>query len=408
MIKPANFIICPVFVLLMSFLYTCFIHKVTKVWGTNMNKLVQNIIITLFTVFGFGLTSINVNGSGIPEITEKSVIDSTGNNKLQVLLLPIIFSSPDTRLAVGVLPQIVFRSSSSNNPSSIRMDAYYTLNKQYHLLLRPVFWYQNDTRNINGKLSFKKWPTSFYGIGRDVETSSIETFTETLYETSIEAITQIIPGLFAGAGYSLRYGEITPDNDTGILAAGTIRGSGNTFISGLGGVLQYDTRDNHFYPESGSLHKFEIYTASKMIGSDYGFTRFTFDARRYISLYPSHVIAIQAVGMFTAGSVPFRVLPSVGNVFRGYSSVRYIDRHLIALQAEYRVVPLTWRVGFTAFAGISDVFSQLNDISHENLKYVVGMGIRYQFSRSEKINIRLDYGIGRKSSGDYIDINEAF
>jgi tetratricopeptide (TPR) repeat protein len=166
-------------------------------------------------------------------------------------------------------------------------------------------------------------------------------------------------------------------NDTGILAAGTIRGSGNTFISGLGGVLQYDTRDNHFYPESGSLHKFEIYTASKMIGSDYGFTRFTFDARRYISLYPSHVIAIQAVGMFTAGSVPFRVLPSVGNVFRGYSSVRYIDRHLIALQAEYRVVPLTWRVGFTAFAGISDVFSQLNDISHENLKYVVGMGIRY-------------------------------
>jgi outer membrane protein assembly factor BamA len=164
------------------------------------------------------------------------------------------------------------------------MDAYYTLNKQYHLLLRPVFWYQNDTRNINGKLSFKKWPTSFYGIGRDVETSSIETFTETLYETSIEAITQIIPGLFAGAGYSLRYGEITPDNDTGILAAGTIRGSGNTFISGLGGVLQYDTRDNHFYPESGSLHKFEIYTASKMIGSDYGFTRFTFDARRYISI----------------------------------------------------------------------------------------------------------------------------
>jgi hypothetical protein len=83
-----------------------------------MNKLVQNITIILFTVFGFGLTSINVNGSGIPEITEKSVIDSTGNKKLQVLLLPIIFSSPDTRLAVGVLPQIVFRSSSSNNPSS--------------------------------------------------------------------------------------------------------------------------------------------------------------------------------------------------------------------------------------------------------------------------------------------------
>lgn len=101
-----------------------------------MIKIVQKITIILFTVFGISLTYFHVNASDFSESAEMSVTDSTGNKKLQVMILPIIFSSPDIRLALGVLPQVVFRSSTSDNPSSIRMDAYYTLNKQYHLLLR--------------------------------------------------------------------------------------------------------------------------------------------------------------------------------------------------------------------------------------------------------------------------------
>lgn len=158
-----------------------------------------------------------------------------------------------------------------------------------------------------------------------------------------------------------------------VLASGMIPGSGNTLISGIGAVLQRDTRDNHFYPESGSLHKIELYTVLKQLGSDYGFTRFTVNLRKYISLHPSHVLAIQAVGVTTIGSVPFRMLPSVGNILRGYSTVRHIDRNLLGLQMEYRVIPVAWRLGLTAFAGAAEVFRRTSEIRFNNLKYVTGI-----------------------------------
>jgi outer membrane protein assembly factor BamA len=373
-----------------------------------MNFLVYNICIILFTS---GITSLPVtviNAFELPSFRETVISDSTGSKKFQLMFLPIIFSSPDTRLAIGVLPQAVFRTSSSDKPSSIRVDSYYTLNKQYHFLLRPDYWFYNDSWNINGKFSFKKWPTSYHGIGREAENTRLESFTETLYESSIEAVSLVKNGLYVGAAYSLRHGKISPDIEDGILASGSIRGSETTFISGIGTLIRYDTRNNYFYPESGSLHKFEIFTASGLLGSNYGFTRFTIDLRRYFPLHPSHVLAIQATGVSTIGSVPFRMLPSVGTILRGYSTVHHIDRNMIAIQAEYRLVPVFWRLGLTVFAGVSDVFGSFNEIGLNKLKYATGVGLRYQFSRKEKINIRADYGIGRKSSGDYIDINEAY
>lgn len=345
------------------------------------------------------------------QLGDKSEIvlpDSTDDNQLKWMILPIIFKSPDTGLAFGVLPQVVFRTGSSGNPSSIRMDSYYTQNRQYHLLLRSTWWFKQDTRNLSAKFSLKEWPTSFYGIGNYTRTDDKEKFTETLYDVSINFTQRIAGNLHAGAGTGFRYGKIRPDESNGMLASNSITGSGNTLISGLSTVLRYDSRDNHFFPATGRYHKAEMFASLKPLGSDYGFASLTVDLRRYFSLHPSHVIAFRAVGIATTGAVPFRMRPSAGSFLRGYSSVRYIDNHLLSLQMEYRVVPLAWRLGFVAFAGIGEVFNRPDDIRWDHLKYNVGIGIRYVFSRSEKINIRFDYGIGRGSSGDYLDLEEAY
>lgn len=342
------------------------------------------------------------------ETSESVNTDSTRQNRARLMLLPIIFKSPDTGLAAGVLPQLVFRSSSTGNPSRIRMDSYYTQNRQYHLLLRSTYWFADNNRNLTGKVSLKEWPTSFYGIGKHASSGSQEKFTETLYEASVEATGRIAPGLFAGAGYGMRYGKLAVDDTDGALFSGSIPGSGTTFISGVHGVLRFDTRDNHFFPTSGSLHRVELFGAMKPLGSDYGFTRLTVDLRRYFSFHPAHALAVQAIGIATGGTVPFRMLPSAGSTLRGYSTVRHIDRNLVALQLEYRVVPVAWRLGMVAFGGVGEVFDRPADIQLNKLKFAAGIGLRYQFSRPEKINIRFDYGLGRDSSGDYIDLNEAF
>jgi len=344
-------------------------------------------------------------------LADSSETETLKQQRLQFLLLPIVFSSPDTRLAFGVLPQLVFRTQTSSNPSSIRMDAYYTLNRQYHILLRPTLWLSNDSWNLSGKFSFKKWPTSFYGIGNSTNEEEQEKFTETLYESSLEATTLIGDNYFAGLEYAFRHVEIDPhDDDNSRLRSGAIAGSNDHLVSTLGMLLRRDTRDNHYFPSGGSYHTLSVATSMKAFGSDFTYTRFSFDLRKYLSLsrQSSHVLALQGIVSVANGTVPFRSLASVGSTLRGYSSVRYIDRNQLALQAEYRFVPIWRRLGATIFAGAGDVFNRVDDLHLDRMKFSVGFGIRYLFSRSEKINIRLDYGFGKESSGDYLDLNEAF
>ena len=364
------------------------------------------MIIFILSILIAASAPISSGASAQPDSTE---LDSSGNRRASFMLLPIIFSSPDTRLGLGVLPQVVFRTSTSSNPSTVRMDTYYTLNRQYHVLLRPRFWLDNNALKLSGKFSFKKWPTSFYGIGNDTPQENQEKFTETLYESSVEGIKHVADGFFAGLNYSMRHSKIDPESETGPLASGTlVTGSGTSFTSAVGAVFRLDTRDNHFFPSRGSYHTVELVRSGELLGSDFGFTRFTVDLRRYLPIKRSHVLALQGMVSLSEGDVPFRMLSSVGSDIRGYSSVRYIDRHMAGFQMGYRVVPVAWRLGLTFFAGAGEVFGSFEDIQFDNIKYNVGIGIRYQFSRSEKINIRMDYGVGRDSSGDYLDLTEAF
>lgn len=334
--------------------------------------------------------------------------DSISFKRFSILLLPIIFRSPDTGFAGGVLPQVIFRNSPHSNPSSIRLDAYYTQKKQYTILLRPTIWLNDDRLNITARLAVKEWPTSFYGIGNNTPRSGSESFSEQIIEATAEGTYGISSGFYSGAGYMLRSGRITAENENGQLAGGSITGSGKNIVSGVFGVLRHDTRNHHFFPTRGVLHRLEFFASLKPAGSDHAFTRSTLDMRFYIPIHTNQTIAVQGKAVFTTGDVPFRMLSTVGDDLRGYSSVRHIDRHLIAIQAEYRVVPVAWRVGLTVFVGVGDVYQDLSDVRLNRLKYSAGLGLRYLFSRTEKINIRFDYGTGRDSSGDYIDLTEAY
>ena len=93
---------------------------------------------------------------------------------------------------------------------------------------------------------------------------------------------------------------------------------------------------------------------------------------------------------------------------RGYFEGRFRDKNLLALQAEYRL-PLFWRFGLAAFAGagkVADAFAELNS---GGIKYSYGAGLRYLFSKREKIQVRLDVGFdGKGGSAFYFSIFEAF
>ncbi|NJN26731.1 MAG: hypothetical protein HC819_12535 [Cyclobacteriaceae bacterium] len=85
-----------------------------------------------------------------------------------------------------------------------------------------------------------------------------------------------------------------------------------------------------------------------------------------------------------------------------------MDKQSFWMQAEFRR-DLFWRFGGVAFAGIGDVAPEIDQFVFDEMKYVVGLGGRFQALKDEKLNARLDVGFGRGGQhAVYLSIKEAF
>ncbi len=85
------------------------------------------------------------------------------------------------------------------------------------------------------------------------------------------------------------------------------------------------------------------------------------------------------------------------------------DKNQAVLQAEYRV-PVYRRLGAVAFGGVGNVSNGCDFLSFTSVKYSYGGGVRIALTKSEKLNLRLDYGVSRgaRSQGFYFQLGEAF
>ncbi len=61
-----------------------------------------------------------------------------------------------------------------------------------------------------------------------------------------------------------------------------------------------------------------------------------------------------------------------------------------------------------AFAGIGEVASELGEMDSENILHSVGIGFRYRVSEEQRINLSIDYAVGKDSDAWYFRIGEAF
>jgi Omp85 superfamily domain len=120
-------------------------------------------------------------------------------------------------------------------------------------------------------------------------------------------------------------------------------------------------------------------------------------------------LAFNGVISLAAGDVPFHQMPVIGGTkkMRGYFEGTYRDENLLMLQSEYRF-PLFWRLGGVVFGGLGEVSDKPNKWSFGNVRYNFGAGARFVLDKAQRINMRLDYGIGYKSTGFYLTIGEAF
>jgi outer membrane protein assembly factor BamA len=180
-------------------------------------------------------------------------------------------------------------------------------------------------------------------------------------------------------------------------------------VSGVGFVYTWDTRDNIFFPNSGGFNEVKAIFYTKDLRSDYTFSYFNANIRRYWNFGLDKVLAVQTFYEVASGNPPFYKYPALGgsNVMRGYFYGRYRDHNYLALQVEYRQY-FWWRFGFVVFAGFGDVEDEITRFSLTNLKETWGFGLRFLFNEEKKINLRMDIGFGQDTNGIYFGMEEAF
>ena len=126
--------------------------------------------------------------------------------------------------------------------------------------------------------------------------------------------------------------------------------------------------------------------------------------------WASPVIATRGLLIHTTGDPPFQQLAILGGqqLLRGYYEGRFRDRDLWALQAELRAGH--WkRMGLVAFVGAGDVAHRFSELRLDEVQASYGLGLRWQLSASEGMQIRADLGFNDEGgSGFYLAFLEAF
>lgn len=332
--------------------------------------------------------------------------------KNQLLVLPIVYYTPETKIAGGVGGIYYLRSLKDQlkgHSSTFFMDIIYTQKDQFIMEIAPDLYLDKGKFHIVGYLGFKKYVENFYGIGSHTTDSMKEEFSYRSLKLICSLRNRISPSFYVGLQYDFEHSKITEMEPGGILDFGDVLGIEGGKISGLGILLVQDSRDSTFFPAKGILLHLQASFFSQAMGSDYSFQKYNFDYRQYMTVFSKHVLAFQQSVNVTTGNVPFQWLPMLGGpwAMRGYIQGRFRDKSSIFLQMEYRV-PLIWRLSAAGFLGYGDVADKLKEFKLNDFKVSGGLGIRYRINRKSGTNVRLDFGFAKGNFGVYAMINEAF
>lgn len=335
--------------------------------------------------------------------------DTTGGMQSGIYPLPILFFTPETGLAGGAAALYLYRDSLAQRASSVTGDIIYTAKKQIIIELSGDQYFDGGNYRLLSDVLFQKYPSKFFGIGNRTSSADEENYTPQSFVVHATLYRKIYSNINGGPFFRYENVSMKETNPGGQLVRGTITGSKGGTSAGVGLVANWDSRDNTFASRSGSLYQVTALFYRGAFGSDFTYNDVQFETRNFFEIVPEQVFAVQTAGEFIDGAAPFQNLTKFGgqNLLRGYFDGRYRDKNGIAVQAEYRI-PVWRRFGLVGFVGAAQVSDKVSRFAIVRFWVAGGVGLRFSWNPKERVNIRLDYGVGNNSSGMYITVTEAY
>jgi outer membrane protein assembly factor BamA len=333
-------------------------------------------------------------------------------NTDSLLIFPVIYYTPETKIAGGILGGYYFYPSQNpdfSKPSFITIELLYTELKQIKgEVTCDIFWGGYNNR-FTGAVGYSRFPSKFWGIGNDAANGNEETYTPEGFWLNLGYKNLVAGRVFLGLDYEYLRRDIVREEQDGGIEWDSVTGKDGGVISRIGLSVTSDSRDHLIYPSSGGYYQVQAKFATRAIGSEFDFTAISIDLRKYDTIFGDAVLAAQANGTFSMGETPFFSSASFGGKYliRGFYEGRYRDNDMLALQAECRL-PIWWRIGIVAFAGFAQVADRIEDFRLDSFKFAFGGGLRFLWDREQKLNIRLDVGFAEGESALYLTIGESF
>jgi len=350
--------------------------------------------------------------------------DSTPK-RFSIFPFPLVYYTPETRLAYGVAATMTFRFRRDTipavRPSQVTVGAAYTQNRQTLFYVPFQIFYDQNRYYVNGEVGYYKYSYFFFGLAqREVPR---ELYSVNFPRIRVNAFRRVADrgvwkNLYAGVRYQYEEFDVTQTEPAGLLSSGEVPGGLGSRLSGAGAGLFFDTRDNIFYPSKGVVvdltYLLNNWKSKAVVGQGFSdsranrFGRYVLDVASYHKLTDRAILAVNYIVSMSDGSAPFNALSLLGGTkrMRGYYEGRFRDWNVAVLQAEGRFT-LWRRLGAVVFGSVGVLGNNTELIRFADPKGAYGAGLRVRINR-DRLNIRADYGFGRQSNGLYLTIGEAF
>lgn len=339
---------------------------------------------------------------------ENSNVDHTFEKKIDFSFAGGPSYSKNRSLGIGLLAAGLYRVDRTDSvtvPSDVSLFVNASITGYYAVGLSGNTLFDRGDQRVVYTLMFSSAPTSFWGIGYDAGRYNPEsTYSEKRYTVEASYLHRVVSKLYVGGVFSFDYVRGLKFTQPAYLNGEKERYT----ATGIGAVVEFDSRDFIPNPYRGVYVSLKGQLFPKGLGNC-GKTlwRTTFTADYYQRLWKGGILATDLYAIFNSEGTPWPMLARLGGSqrMRGYYQGRYTDNNMITFQVELR--QRIWRrIGCTVWGGAGNVFPSLNrfDWSHTLPNY--GVGLRWEFKK--QVNVRMDYGLGKDTSGFLLSINEAF
>jgi len=347
----------------------------------------------------------NIIGKIIDYFSKSNDVDE--NKRFDFSIIGGPHYSSETKLGLGLVASGLYRVDPTDktiSPSNISIYGDITTSGFYMIGIGGNTIFPKGKYRIDADLAFSSFPSKYWGIGyENGRADHYSEYTADEVRVKIDFLTQFVKNAYIGVTGNFRNIAGKSFDEIEILNGAKKH---NTAAGG-GLIASYDSRDFIPNPYKGIYLKLEYLYYPKFMGSSFTFSKTEFIARYYTRVWNGGIMAFDLNGIFNTSETPWSMIAQLGNSrqMRGYYEGRYRDRNLLQIQAELRQ-HIYRRSGAAVWVGAGNVFSKLADFEFSHTLPNFGVGYRWEFK--SRVNVRLDYGIGKGESAFYFSINEAF